>query len=938
MAVFIDFETRSATHIRDGASRYSLDAEVMCLSYCLDMETVHSWRPGEPEPTDLFKAIEAGEPVHAHNATFEINIWRQIMAGQFGWPEIAEDQWRCTMVECFALGLPGSLENAGEALKTPIKKDMKGRRLMLKMSKPRKPTKKDKSPWHEKPDEIVRLREYCDDDVRAEIAIHQRIRRLTKREQSVFNFDQRVNARGVQIDRELAEAAVDVWSQHTRSLNSELNRITFGQVETANEVQNITDFLPKIGAWGIYDLTKTSVTEALERDDIPPTARRILEIRAKLAMSSVSKYEKMLRCVEPDNRLRGCFQYHGAQKTGRFAGRLVQLQNLPRGLIEAEQLEAMVELVKRRDLRAIHAESPLPIGKLLSSLIRSAIVAGEGKKLIVCDFGSVEARGLAWAADEKWLLDAFREGKDAYKVMASDIYKITVDEVSKDQRFYGKTAVLGCGYQLGARGLLRQLEGFGVQESIEFCERIIDTYRSKNSRIKSFWYALERAAVETVKTRHPHKAGPYFFHVKGDWLHLRLPCGRDTSYYLPEIVPGRYGPQIQYVGVDLRGKAVRMRTYAGELAENCIAKNTPVLTHRGWKPIQNVSEDDLVHDGVGFVPHTGVVFQGVQLVGQLHGVWLTDDHLVLTSEGWAHASQCKGFTREEIRLPNCSRIHGIRWTAEPLEGQVRLRQSHYSPVVRTCTKTRSGNSIMRLHRVETDGEAQNTWNVKASRLRCLAFDDGPVPPTHTSRIPQLRRSRYQRLSEMEKLRGFLGRHAERISTRSITRSHRQQRKLQQGQLSLDYQEGTSFKQATISRNRFGDTQQRDRDRSLHSVLSNLPRLATGQADSPAKPKKPCYDILNSGPLNRFVVLSSNGPMIVHNCTQAICRDLLVEAMARLKKRGYTVIGHVHDEVICEVDEDFGSVEEVEQIMCEVPEWAKGFPVAAEGFESRRYRK
>lgn len=569
----IDFETRSRTSIKAGASRYSLDAEIMCLSYQIDGGGVRSWRPGDPDPGDLLDTIEMGDCVYAHNASFEMAIWQNVMVEQYGWPEIMPQQWRCTMAECLALALPPSLENAGEALGLTTTKDKTGHRLMLKLSKPRKPTKHDKSEWHEKPEDLQRLYDYCDQDVRAESAVYGAVRRLSKREQCVYHFDALVNRRGVMIDRQLAESAVAVWQQYTDKLNAELQDITYGWVQSADSVKVITELLPRIGC-PMYSLNKDAVADRLKgspaEPPLRPTARRILEVRQELAMSSVAKYTKMLLCVEPDDRIRGCFQFHGAGQTGRWAGRLVQLQNLPRGdFKKTDDIESLVELVKSQDLSRIEAESPLPLGKLLSSLVRSTIVAAPGKKLVVCDFASVEARALAWAADEDWLLTAFREGRDPYIEMAATIYNVPYDKVTKEQRFYGKQVILGAGYSLGASTFQLILQTHGVEASAAFCESVISAYRNKNKKIKSFWYATEKAAVQAVQTGQPKKVGPYTFHINGDWLHCRMPCGRDISYYKPELVPGQYGAQIRFMGVDPQtGKAKRDTTYSGKLVEN----------------------------------------------------------------------------------------------------------------------------------------------------------------------------------------------------------------------------------------------------------------------------------------------------------------------------------------------------------------------------------
>lgn len=565
--ILIDFETRSRTSIDAGAYRYatSCSTEVMCLSYLID-GTVKSWRPGEESPTDLLEAVASGEEVFAHNATFERAIWENIMVKNFDWPQVQPEQWHCTLAEGFAMGLPASLESVTKALKLPIQKDVAGHKLMLKMSKPRKATKKDKSPWHEKPEDIKRLRQYCDQDVLAELGVHNSIRRLIPREQQVFLFDARVNQRGVKVDVELAESVVAIWGMYTDRLNEELREITFGQIPSADAVKAITEFLPKIDA-NVTSLAKDALQETLQRE-IPPTARRVLEIRAELAMSSIAKFKKILKCVGSDGRIRGCFQYHGAQQTGRWAGRIVQLQNLPRGVLKPEQIDDLIPVIKRRNLDEVIASSSKPVGKVLSSLVRPTIIADGGKKLIVCDFASVEARGIAWAAGEKWLLKAFAQNKDAYIEMASTIYGVPYDAVTDSQRFYGKQCILGAGYQMGAGRFQELLKGYGVDAELDFCEKVIDAYRKKNSKIRSFWAQTEKAAVNAIQTGNSRRAGPYVFHMRGPWLHARMPCGRDISYFQPRLEPSKYGKKICFMAPDIRGKMSRESTYGGKLVEN----------------------------------------------------------------------------------------------------------------------------------------------------------------------------------------------------------------------------------------------------------------------------------------------------------------------------------------------------------------------------------
>lgn len=609
--VNIDFETRSEVPISVGASKYSKYCSIMCLAYMIDGGDVKAWWPGLPEPSDLLNAVRSGYVVRAFNAAFERCVWQNCMVAKYGWPEVDVKQWQCTMAEALAAGLPSSLDECAKSLNLEVTKDSEGRRIMLKMTKPRKARKAEieafedrgqKVPvlWHDDPDDFDRLVAYCKQDVVVEAKIATKIRRLSSREIQVFHFDSIVNERGVQIDVDLARAAVELWDQHCKILEQELYRITFGGIESVGMLARIVDTLCKLGCY-VPGLAKGTVAEALGWDHIGRTARRILEIRQELGMSSVSKFEKMLECIEADGRIRGCFQYHAAA-TGRWGGRLVQLQNLPRGHVEQDDIAKLIEAVKSRDLVRVVKESPVPLGKLLSSLVRSAIIAAPGKKLIVCDFAAVEARALAWAAGEEWLLQAFRNKDDAYKHMAASIYHVPFGEVTKAQRQVGKAATLGCGYGMSGAKFHMTLENGGIPSTPEFADEVVAAYRAKNAKIKKHWYATEAAAVRAIQAGGAHSVGPFKYYVKDDWLYCRLPSGRDIAYFKPQLVPGKYGPQIVYMAADSQtGKLVRVHTYGSCLVENNIQAMCRDLLVEGMSRTEKKGYTTIlhVHDEIG---------------------------------------------------------------------------------------------------------------------------------------------------------------------------------------------------------------------------------------------------------------------------------------------------------------------------------------------------
>lgn len=568
MHVSIDFETKNAkTDIRKvGGSRYAQDAEILCLSYSINGGPISTWLPGQLPPYDLIDAIENGATVHAHNAAFERAIWKNVCVGQYGWPPVAK--WRCTMARALYSGLPASLDNVSKAVGVTAKKDLAGRRVMMQMTKPRKPRKnepQDAVLWYDTPEHYAKLIPYCEQDVRTEMEVASVVMDLTPREWSVYDHDTLVNERGVRIDTQLVHACIKVWNKYTKRLNRELAEATFGALTSASQASKMVDLLSHMGI-ELEDVKKGTVERVLLDSGLGPVATRMLEIRQELAKSSVSKYKKMVGAVESDGRIRGCFQYHGAQRTGRFSGRLVQFQNLPRGIIDETNIDAVIAAILALDLDAVMSFGP--IGDVLASMIRCSIIPADGKRLLVCDFSSVEARALAWLAGEKWLLDAFEKNEDPYIHMASSVYGVPYAEVNKSQRFFGKTLVLGAGYGLGAGGLQRQLRNQKIVMSLGECQGLIDAYRAKNPRIKKLWYQVEDAAIQCVRSGRHVRCGKIVFHRRGDWLCVRLPSSRDLHYYKPSLVPGRFGKeQVEFLGTK-EGKVIRETTYGGRAVEN----------------------------------------------------------------------------------------------------------------------------------------------------------------------------------------------------------------------------------------------------------------------------------------------------------------------------------------------------------------------------------
>lgn len=345
MTVSIDFETRSTVDLRrTGVYRYAQDptTDVWCMAYAFDDEEPAVWKPGEPLPVALVQYIEQGGELRAWNAQFERTIWNDILAKRYGWPSTSVDQWVCTAAEARAMALPGALGQAADVLGVEQQKDSQGANLMLRMARPRSFDETGAPIWWDIPERVQRLVNYCKQDVRTEVAVAKAIRRLAETERAVFILDQRINDRGVRLDKKLAKAAKAVAEKATLEANRALYDVTQGKVSKVSNVGRLTAWLATQGV-AAESLGKDSLAEL--RATATGAVADALSIRAEAGKSSVAKIEAMLGAVCDDGRIRGMLLYHGAA-TGRWAGRLVQPQNMSRPVVLSdEQIEEVIRLL-----------------------------------------------------------------------------------------------------------------------------------------------------------------------------------------------------------------------------------------------------------------------------------------------------------------------------------------------------------------------------------------------------------------------------------------------------------------------------------------------------------------------------------------------------------------------------------------------------------------
>ena len=563
MQVSIDVETRSALDLtKVGVYRYAEhpSTDIVCMAYAIDDAEPKLWRLGEPFPDELDRW---DADYRAWNANFERTMW-EMAAEKYGWPGTMVEQWHCTMAEASAMSLPRKLGHCAQVLGLAEQKADPGQGFVRRMSRPRR---RKPLTWWEDEERLQRLYTYCKQDVRTERAIYHALRRLGPRERRIYLLDQIINDRGIQLDVTLAENLQRLCEMAQRDADQAMFEIT--QVVTG--VTKVADLTQWINAQGVEtdSIDKAAVREMLVRDDLPPQVRTALEIRRDAGRSSVAKISTALAARSSGDRIRGTLVYHGAN-TGRWAARLVQPHNFPRGEVDAT---SYVEQVRRGDL----ANIPVPL-TVASAMLRQMFVAAPGHTLMVGDFAQIEARVLAWLAGQEDLLDAFRAGKQIYEPMSAHIYGVPVEDITKDdpRRHVGKGTVLGCGFGMGWEKFMRQLRkqtGIVLEERV--ARRAIEIYRQTYPQIVSLWYELERAAMDAV--RHPGEiftAGRCQFSRRGGYLWVALPSRRPLAYADPRVEDhetpwGEVRPSVMAWSVNSVTRQWEKRSlYGGLLAEN----------------------------------------------------------------------------------------------------------------------------------------------------------------------------------------------------------------------------------------------------------------------------------------------------------------------------------------------------------------------------------
>lgn len=635
MEMGVDIETYSSVDIDKGVYAYteSEDFEILLVAYKLgDQQEVRQFmpqrftsRPGvltgqgiDGEQIRLFDedsvelngseeeflaALNNPDIIKtAYNANFERTCFRAYYGS-----ECNPDEWRDTMILASTLGLPRSLEGAGDALGLAAdqKKLRTGKALIQYFCKPCKPTnrnggRKRNYPRHDA--EKWRLFcEYNGQDVVTEQAILDRLRkyRPNETEQKLWSVDQIICDRGIRVDVAMVEKIVDYDNQRQQELIEEARELT--GLDNPNSLPQLKRWFGQKGAATLStDVSKETVKWALGYN-YPADVHRVLEIRQALGKTSTKKYRAMLDSVCKDGRVRGMLQFYGANRTGRWTGRIVQLQNLPQNHIP--DLDLAHDTVQRGDFEAVELLYGEP-AQVFSELIRTAFIPSEGSRFVVTDFSAIEARVIAWLAGEQWRLDVFEGGGDIYCASASRMFKVPVEKHGQNAhlRQRGKVAELALGYG-GGVGAMKSMDTTGSIPESEM-QPIVDQWRAASPKIVSLWRTYERAAKMAIEDRRDVKLkhGVEFYYRDGV-LFARLPSGRSIAYWGAKLYDGRYGNEIRYFGVDQNNKQwTLLNTYGGKLVENivqatardCLAVKLIEATERGYKIVAHVHDEMII--------------------------------------------------------------------------------------------------------------------------------------------------------------------------------------------------------------------------------------------------------------------------------------------------------------------------------------------------------
>lgn len=614
----IDLETYSSVDIKKaGAQKYiqSPDFEILLFAYSLDYAepVCIDFAQGEILPPWLADALTNPDYLKkAYNAPFEWGCLSKYIGRQ-----LPPEQWRCTMFKGLYAGYTAGLDATGRALGLPEDKRKlnTGKALIRYFCVPCKPTKtnggRTRNLPHHDPQRWELFKEYCRGDVTTEMAIDTSLSDIIVPDfvQREWETDLIINARGVAVDMDMVHGALEMGAEVKQKLTAEA--VNISGLHNPNSIKQLATWLETETEETVTDLRKDTVSKMLSREDNSPEVQRMLEIRQELGKTSTKKYDAILNAVCDDGRVRGLLQFYGANRTGRWAGRLVQVQNLPRTYTEPLELARDIVKDKKTDaLRLVYGSVP----DTLSQLIRTAFIAPPGRTLIDADFSAIEARVISWLAGEEWRLEVFRTHGKIYEASASQMFGVPLELIKKGNPEYalrqkGKVAELALGYQ-GSSGALIAMGALDMGIPEEDLPDIVSRWREANKRIRDLWYKMDSAAVQvitqggSVGVNGVIVAREFNYNQNTDYMTITLPSGRKLYYIAPQIGVNKWdNPSISYMGMDQSTKKwKRIETYGGKLVENvvqaiardCLALSIERLRKAGYQVIFHIHDEVVI--------------------------------------------------------------------------------------------------------------------------------------------------------------------------------------------------------------------------------------------------------------------------------------------------------------------------------------------------------
>lgn len=628
----IDIETYSGTNLqKSGVYRYveDPDFEILLFGYSVDSSPVQviDLTNGEKIPAEILDALTDDTVIKwAYNANFERvclsqhlkNLGISLDPFHDNHPLSTEcarylnpESWRCSMVWAATMGLPLSLEGVGAVLGLEKQKLSEGKDLIKFFCQPCTPTKSNDGrtrnlPFHA-PDKWEAFKHYNIRDVEVEMSIQERLRKFPVPDEvwDEYHIDQEINDRGVMIDLPLVRQTIDMDIRSRSDLTDAMRRLT--EVENPNSVQQMKQWLADNGL-EVDSLGKKAVAELIKT--APPELQKVLLLRQQLAKSSIRKYQSMINAVCCDGRARGMFQFYGANRTGRWAGRLIQLQNLPQNhLPDLGEVRSLVRSGDYEGVEMLYEDVP----DTLSQLIRTAFIPKPGQKFIVSDFSAIEARVIARMAGESWRQEVFAKGGDIYCASASQMFKVPVEKhgINGHLRQKGKIAELALGYG-GSVGALKAMGALEMGLTEDELPQLVDAWRQSNPRIVSFWWDVDRAAMEAVKFRHDSETHGIAFSYKSGMLFITLPSGRRLAYVKPRIGTNKFGGEcITYEGVGGTKKWERLDSYGPKFVENIVQATSRDILCYAMRTLRCCSIVMHIHDELVIEADTRMSLQAV---------------------------------------------------------------------------------------------------------------------------------------------------------------------------------------------------------------------------------------------------------------------------------------------------------------------------------------